>query len=171
MKKLIVLLLLFPVVTFADPGSATQYLINEPASMMDIGMMKLNMQLLEMKSQIIKSIDGDPKRVKLSASYDYSEDKILVQFTVQKEGETAATACDTAIARLRFILPVHVIVAFQHFGYETKNKPVGFNAEIQDRVQLICTLKDAHTFDTMLEAKSALSGGRIYISGEVIDSE
>ena len=41
MKNLAAILLLFPVLASADPGPATQHLLDEPATLMDVGIIRL----------------------------------------------------------------------------------------------------------------------------------
>ena len=45
MKQLTAVLLLSPLLGSADPGPATKYLIDEPASLMDIGPLRMRLDL------------------------------------------------------------------------------------------------------------------------------
>jgi len=52
MKNLTALLLLLPAIASADPGPATKYLMNDPASMLDIGILKAEKNLNGSKHRV-----------------------------------------------------------------------------------------------------------------------
>ena len=57
MKKLIELLLLVPIVASADPGAVTRYLMNEPVSLFDLGMLRADRDLINTQPTMSKLID------------------------------------------------------------------------------------------------------------------
>ena len=73
MKKLTALPLLLPVLASADPGAATRWLINEPANLLDIGMMRVNQDLDENESghesDYRAVTKADPVREMMGADY------------------------------------------------------------------------------------------------------
>ena len=166
MKRLTVLLLLLPALASADPGTATQYLMNEPASLMDIGLLKLNMKLEKLKPHLWGPFlgDGDADRTKVSASYDFAADEIRVQITFFSDAESIEDACKATIGALRVLL--YDLVEFRHSGYVRDGQPDKLFTELEHRFQLICTVKDTVLEFDRLEAKGAWSDTRIYISSE-----
>lgn len=56
MERLIALLLLLPVLASAGPGGATRYLINEPASLMDIGIDRGRYAIQDLQSYLEEAV-------------------------------------------------------------------------------------------------------------------
>ena len=60
MKKLLALIL--PLIANAQPGPATRYLVNEPATLFDIGMMRLDTLTTEFEQRVGLSWGGSNGR-------------------------------------------------------------------------------------------------------------
>lgn len=77
---------------FADPGPATQYLMNEPASLMDLGILRLQRDF----SRPWVTATGD--KFGVSANFEYKNDKIELIATLAtkhlKESEIKASCQD-----------------------------------------------------------------------------
>ena len=85
MKKLILLTAIFPLLALADPGPATRYLMNQPASLMDIGLIRANRYLDRSRNQLEKKLkeQGDENAFVLAAAkYDFDNDIIGISFSI-----------------------------------------------------------------------------------------
>jgi hypothetical protein len=83
MKKFLAPLLLFPVLSFADPGPATRYLIDESASLMGIGILRAELRLAQSRGSFTKIYEDSSgvKIVSLSTAviYDYKDDTLNLE--------------------------------------------------------------------------------------------
>ena len=106
MKKLTVLLLLLPALASADPGKATRAFMSQPASLFDLGMLKLNLHVHQKTEQFpstsyVEQVDGSADfRFWGRADYRPESDRItlFVQLESYTQGvETGRRLCDEAI--------------------------------------------------------------------------
>ena len=103
MKKFIAILLL-PMLVNAEPGPATQYLINEQATLLDIGMMRLETLTTEFEKRVgLHWTDNEERkffRAEINALYEPDDDKIYVYFSTMNSEPTEAQmaeGCENAI--------------------------------------------------------------------------
>jgi len=80
MKKLLALFL-FPLIANAEPGPTTQYLMNEPATLFDIGMMRLGALTSQFQQRVgLSWLASDGRReffkAEVNSEYDSDHNKI-----------------------------------------------------------------------------------------------
>ena len=138
MKKLTALLLLLPVLVSADPGPATKYLINEPASLMDVAILSLQISLDKMAT----SMKTKGQHLSLRAHYDFSDDKIILSASVFFRGENAQheakEICDAQIYVLGALATSDMEQYFSHAGFVRGDPPADFVKKLQERTELRC---------------------------------
>jgi len=110
MKKLIALLLLVSVLASADPGEATRAFMSRPASLFDMGMLKLNLHVDQKAEQFLSTSYAEKVagygdfRVWGKAAYRPESDRITVtvQLLSYTQGvETGRRLCDEALWWMR----------------------------------------------------------------------
>ena len=95
MKKFAaILLFLLPLLANAEPGPVTQYLINEPASLLDIGMVRLDTLTTEFEKRVGLhwTVDGEMQffRAEVNSRYEPDDDRIYVSFSIANSEATDA---------------------------------------------------------------------------------
>jgi hypothetical protein len=150
MRMILAILLLVPHVALGDPGPTTRYLMNERASLFDIGMYRLQRQADIWASQVLDGLSVD------ATYYDWDKDLIIVDATVRRPNrEEARAACRTFIQgfrlRLRAIGSVrfggtpqaysvnYLEYFFSHWSYRAKDEPADVQSSLQQRMELRCT--------------------------------
>ena len=149
-------LLLYPSVTQAEPSKTLEYLMNEPASMLDIGIFKLNRELDNSDSEF-NYADKSLKKIAAVASYDYEKNKLIIDFRYRlnlylftTKGWDAKDVCKDQLSRVRrkfgfdysgernkdseAMLREFLSTAnyFIHSGYKRTNMPKNFGTEIEN---------------------------------------
>ena len=137
--------------TRADPGPVVSWLINEPASLLDLGLLRLNLYL-EKEGVFVQ----DPEGVTTSAYVDYfleaNRIKIIVNYFEQSIKKTVELReiCKRVITRLRrfgYIDPdsgnyggqnTHSKYAeyFSHICYEIKDAPENYRSRLDKLIVL-----------------------------------
>ena len=102
-------LLLIPLLISAHPESATKYLIDEPASMMDIGLLRMKLDLTEFTVPPVTRIIVDEGEngitgLAMDTQYDYANDMIIVRVYLFGESEKADQKCKSTVSM--FVGPV-----------------------------------------------------------------
>ena len=91
MKKIIAILLI-PMIVNAEPGPATQYLTNEPATLLDVGMMRLETLTIQFKKRVgLHWTTDDGGRVfeaEINPRYDREDDRIYVYISAMNSEPT-----------------------------------------------------------------------------------
>ncbi len=148
MKQIALALLLLSITAMADPGSATRYLMNEPASPMDIGMMRLDNTLSSLQHETQESYrrgagNGGEESglVFWPAAYILADDLIYVEMCVVCAGGDLEKRCKTAIGELKRWLSGLIMLPFGHHGYSMQNEPESLEDNLKSRTQIGC--KDA----------------------------
>ncbi len=97
-------LLLTPHITLAQPGEITVELMNQPASMFDVGMMRLHGHLTTWtKTQAQGSwnfYSGSKKNINVNVGYDLEDDRIRVSISVFEttvSADQAKMGCEKAL--------------------------------------------------------------------------
>ncbi len=144
MKKLI-FLFLFPVLVWAEPGPATQYLMNEPASLFDVGMIRLH----HLIGYWEKQMTGNYKRKSQSGSvggnvnayYRSEDDTIYVVLSAMDESATKEqmeAGCRYALFHMRIYVGKSLHELFQHVGYRKSSEPSSLGSAVRDMFEFRC---------------------------------
>ena len=155
--KRVFLLLLFPLLAIADPGPATRWLINEPASLMDIGILRAELWFRHVDPIIVASYKNtrDSKfRVESYVRYEYEDDLIVVQLDVFGSIDKKLR-CNDLLIRYGNVAKAHVDRWFAHSGYQSEAQPDELFDAIANRIELRCTALP-------IEAKKMLESKQVY---------
>jgi hypothetical protein len=138
-------MLLVPVLANAEVGSTTQHLIGERATLLDIGMMRLETLIDEFERSVgVHWTDkGNAQyfRPQINTLYDREDDKIYVYFLVMDSSPTdpqMAEGCDSAMSQMNIWLRKALPQLFLHTGYSDSSVPVGLPQELSDMFELRC---------------------------------
>lgn len=144
MKKLIPFFL-FPVFVCAEPGPVTQYLMNEPVSLFDVGMMRLARLTSWAESHVgyAWTLRGKLKPVAkgISAEYSPEDDKIYVYISVMDETATEAQmqeGCKEALHQLQIVVSKSLPGLFQHAGRSDPSEPTALSHTLFEMFELRC---------------------------------
>ncbi len=102
MRRYLIVLLLLPSMTVAEPGPAAQYLLQEPVTLMDLGLERMNREIDIHGRQIedlirTQTADSDLE-VFASARYDDLDDLFLLTY-ILREADDPQTYCSLAFNR------------------------------------------------------------------------
>ena len=168
MKKLILLLLLSTPIC-AEPGPATQYLINEPASLFDIGMLRLKRLTDYWEKQMTgnywqKSQSGSVGG-NVNVHYRPEDDKIYVSLTILDElatEEQMEAGCRYALRHMGIYLTKSLHTLFWHKGYRDPAEPPNLRNSLEEMFELRCAVLD-HQSGSRFWASRKLGAGDITI--------
>ena len=102
MRRYIVLLLLLPAISVAEPGPAAQYLLQEPVTLMDLGLERMNREANVHGRQIedlirLQTEDTDLE-VFVSVRYDDLDDLFLLTY-ILRQADDPQTYCSVVFNR------------------------------------------------------------------------
>ena len=144
MKKLCVLFL-FPFIVEADPGAATRYLVSEPATMLDIGMIRLDDLTDEFERRVgLGWTEGDQRRwftAEVGSRFYPDSDTIVVSFSVmnsEPNEQQMAEGCREAMGQMNIWLMKSLPGLFQHAGHELAPLPDGVYESLVDMFVIRC---------------------------------
>ncbi len=143
MKKLI-LLFLFPMIVCAKPGPVTQYLMNEPASLFDIAMIRLqhSMNYWEKQSTFNYRLKSQPDAFgNVNVQYRAEDDKIYVSFTAMDNSSTVEqmeAGCRFVMRQLRIYISKGLPKLFQHVSYRDPSEPHALGSAVNDMFEFRC---------------------------------
>lgn len=122
MKKILILFL-FPLLIRAEPGTLTLELMNKPASLFDVAMLRLHRVLDYWEDQITSSYQrhssSSTHAGSINANYSWEDDKIYVSFSVTDHngtGEEMQAGCQNVLGYLRVYVGKGVPGLFMHVG-------------------------------------------------------
>lgn len=170
MKRLTALLLLLPIIASADPGAATKYLMNEPASLMDITFMRLNQSLDKQTGDLAAilnttSKNGGYMNFRLRSYYHFDSDEIRIYARADTNGSASKASCKAVIAWLRKYALTWITLNLGHYGYESSYVPKNLALEIEKRTQLFCVIgKTGSPLVTLLEIRGMATETSIFVS-------
>ena len=165
MKKLIFLLLL-PAVASADPGPATRYLINEPASLLDVGLLRaqeyLDGKRIVLENQL-KEQGAENAFVLATANYDFENDLISIGYSILLDTSVVRKTCHVVLSDREVMLLKPLLFAwFSHRGeYVSTDRPEDFHNSLATRVEVSCG--DGKTRG--VKGKRKLDGDKTYWTG------
>jgi hypothetical protein len=144
MKKIIAMLLM-PMIANAQPGPATQYLINEPATLLDVGMMRLETLTTEFENRVgLHWTENDGMKffqAETNARYEADDDKIYVSFLVMSSEPSEvqmAEGCRNAMMQMNIWLLKSLPGVFLHTGYDDPSVPEDFYPGLKEMFELRC---------------------------------
>ena len=167
MKRLIPLLLL-PVLTLADPGAVTRYLIDESASLMDIGILRTELRLLQSVASFKKAYEESSgvKIVSLETAviYDYKDDTLNIEIRpLVLDPENAEQGCKelqtASHGWLRGVIPS----LFDHTGYHASNRPEDLQEKIAERTVVYCMAQTYPRRNNIVTVRMYLSSKKISV--------
>jgi len=167
MKKLLALFL-FPLGVNAQPGPTTQYLMNEPASLFDIGMMRLDTLTTSFEQRVgLSWVASDGRReffkAEVHSDYDADDDKIYVSFLVMNSDATdmqMEEGCGVAMGQMSVWLAKSLPDLFQHV--------VGDGAA-ENATKLHGVLRDMFVLRCYVSSKHSTAEGRFWASKTLKD--
>jgi hypothetical protein len=155
----------------AEPDVVTKYLMDEPVSMMDFGIFRLDQRVREVMASDHNAIGA--------ARYEWDKNKIILTGFSSDKGiktiQDAQNKCKEMVNSLRFVLGVNADTGksifgtssmidqyFSHKGYKTAAEPKGFSENLVKLVDIqgIATTQDGEK----LECHGPLMGTVIYFS-------
>lgn len=144
MKRAIAILLI-PLLSAAEPGPVTQYLSNEPATLLDIAMMRLETLTTEFEKRVgLHWTDNEEMkffRAEINSQYEPDKDKIYVSFLVMSSeptDEQMAEGCSNAMAQMNIWLLKSLHVLFEHTGDVDPSRPPDFYNGLKEMFELRC---------------------------------
>lgn len=155
----------------SEPDPIAKYLIDEPVSLLDFGIFRLNEAMRQTMASEYRAIG--------SAIYDWSDNKILLRgFSTAgaiKNNEDAKMQCKKMIDSVRYLLGVSADTGesvfgknsmihqyFQHRGYKTTSEPEDLADHLVKMVEIQVGV--AMTDGTKIECRGPLMSTIIYFS-------
>lgn len=122
--RLLVTALIFPALAAAAPGPLTARLMSEPASLFDVGMLRLELLTADFQRRVgvhWTGADGNPEffRPAIHAEYDPDQDRIHVSFLVMNSEATPEQmeeGCRHATDQMTYWLGKSLPALFSHVG-------------------------------------------------------
>ena len=149
MRKMIALLLA-PLLASAEPGPAVQYLLDEPASLLDIAMVRLDDLTDEFENRVgLYWTEGDEIKffkAEINASCDPDDDKIYVSFLAMNSEADAGQmeeGCRNAMSQMSIWLLKSLHRVFPHVEYEVPSMPADFYSGLKELFEIRCYFSSA----------------------------
>jgi hypothetical protein len=162
MKKLI-LLFLIPTLVYAEPGPATQYLMNEPASIFDVGMLRLKQMTNYWQKQMTDNYkyhsSGNSIGGNVNVAYRPEEDKIHVSLSVRDESATQAqmeAGCRYALRHIQIYVSKSAHALFKHVEYKDSSEPAELDSAVREMFVLRCYIWGNGSSDVRFRAYQTL---------------
>ena len=150
MKKFIISLMitLVPITLNAEPSPTVNYLMNEPATMFDLGMYRLEEYLNKYPFKSLKDEKGIDVGI-IFVSYHWGENRIIIKASPYTESYISAKdMCKIMTNKIKTILGIgeegvlsiftkkRIGNFFQHNNFRTKEEPYNFINEIEKIVEI-----------------------------------
>ena len=156
MKNLVMTLLLLPFVASAKPGPVSRYLIDEPASMMDMGIWRMGQTLaadrLSVGREFEQAAGFELASLVVAARYDFDNDFVVVPITAIAKSESPLkvtyggleTGCTETIKYIASrIGHEHLYKFFTHSGYNFGSQPESMGETLAARTKFQCNASDS----------------------------
>lgn len=153
MRNIVAVIVFLALPILAAPDSTTQYFMNEPASLFDLGMHRL--QALgdrssgDMTLMYREGAKTDQKMTygsgNINASYDPEDDMIYVYFSVadeQANEQQMENGCREVLRLLRINTSKSIWRMFAHYGQERDNPSEPMVKALYDKLELRCWIHD-----------------------------
>ena len=149
--RALIIMLLLPVCVSAEPSSFTKSLMNEPATMLDIGMVRL--RALTTRAQNLKlgmywqeNDEMGRFNAYINSNYDPVDDKVYISFSVMQSGlseSQMASGCRIVMANTRTWVIKSLHSLFHHVGEGNLSNPTHEELqelqEMQELIEFKCT--------------------------------
>ena len=178
MKKLFVLLL-YPLCCSADPGPATQYLLDEPATLLDVAMLRLDRFTDEFEKRVGLhwTKDGEPEffGASVSASYDEDADEFHIYISSMNSEPSESQmkeGCTNAMYQMNIWLNKSMHRLFEHAGYDDPLRPTDFLVRLSDQFEIRCAFSasdNSSQFRFMASRRLGALGSRDISVGSWLD--
>ena len=163
MKTLTVLLLLLPFLATADPGNATRWLMNEPASLMDIGLLRAQIRL-DAEDLLMNSIDyyeeNEDIAIDSSIGYDFERDTIFVSIYL-RNAKRPKGLCKILLKHYVNTVSIGLKYWFPHAEYSTEETPKDLVDRLRERVELQCHAS-SNEEEPAAEGRRTLLDAKVY---------
>ncbi|MEE9117701.1 MAG: hypothetical protein V3U02_03765 [Calditrichia bacterium] len=149
-------------ICMAEPTPTVSYLMNEPASMLDLGLMRLERLMNEMNLDL--SVDNNIPS-DMSASYDLDSNKIVIIITYNtyikhdKNPPKDIKKSVTSMVNNFKLIFASIGPFFKHTGYTIKNEPENLLEEIDKITEIKVVF-----WGTSIQCISPLKGNEIFWS-------
>lgn len=134
------LLLLLPAFASAGPSKEIQWLMTEPASLFEIGMLRANAWMshsLEYHRKLLHDFVDKDAHITLAVSwYDVDDDLIVFEYRVSSF-KKERSACEILMEKGR-VYPADVTKWFSHTGYQSSRRPKGIDEKLAEHVEMRC---------------------------------
>jgi len=160
MKKLTALLLLLPVLASADPGAATRYLMNEPASLFDLGMLRAELHLADGRNnmaRLIRERYGPFLYFNIDTRYEYENDLLVVVLDLGVTRDQKPT-CEGTLDMYTHDLKVLIPRWFTGFGHKSDDQPEDLIKRLKERTQIVCSTPTSAAYKMLLEDEFSWKG-------------
>lgn len=144
MRKIIALLLL-PLFASAEPGPATRYLVSEPATLLDVAMIRLDDLTDEFENRVgLHWTDGEETswfKAEINSQYEPDDDRIYVSFLVmnsEASEEQMAEGCRNAMNQMNIWLMKSLPGMFLHVGVDDPSVPPDLYTGLKEMFELRC---------------------------------
>ena len=132
--------------TLADPGPVTNWLMNEPASLFDLGMLRLKLEVEKYTERVFNNFSPKKTGAIGWAEYDFSKNRITIGY----EAKTFArrkfnkSECKKYIANVQILIgqvidgrppPVgysNAAALFSHSQYVNSSEPQNYRKKLDD---------------------------------------
>ena len=149
--KWILVLLLSPVVAHADAVSMSKMLKGEPASLLDVGMIRLELLTRDFGRRVgvywtTASGTREPFRASINTSYDGENDRIYVSFFAMDSTATDAQmreGCEDAMEQVSIWIWKGLPSLFLHEGFDNTVEAAEPYRAIADLFELTCYISAA----------------------------
>ena len=161
MKRLYCLLLL-PLCAQGAPGGASQYLINEPASMLDVGMVRLD----NLTTWFEGAVGLYWRHVDINSEYDPDTDRIYISISVTDTSSTAEQmndGCREALRQLGIVISKSLPELFRHVGYRNPMEPKELDSTLRGMFEFSCSVYGQSSSDLRFHATQVLGATKMTI--------
>ena len=167
MKKFILLLISLPIAAFAEPSALTRQLMQEPASLFDVGMLRLEYSMGYREKQIIANYnrasslqaESQPNRRKSSGNvnvaFDPAADKIYIHLSIGDALSTQAqmrAGCKSALRDIMIVVTKAGPSFFEHEKAEESSTAPERYFAILDFFEMRCYVRGQSSSDVRFRA-------------------
>jgi hypothetical protein len=151
--RTLLLLLLFPFLAYAEGASVSKDLMNEPATLLDVGMIRLDILTREFERRVgvyWTTANGTKEafRADINSYYDPKDDKIHVAFFAMDSVATDAQmkeGCEEAMEQVTIWIWKSLPGLFLHEGFDNADEAAREPYEATaDLFELSCYISAAH---------------------------
>jgi len=147
-----------------EPSAVSKYLLNEPVTLMDLGVMRMKESL---ESSFLKKFYS----LTIVAVYDEERDRILVHTRYKRKDEdnemwSQKEWCKMLVAEVKgHITFGDILPWFNHQGYDSKLKPKELETKVMNLIEVESQV-DSYKNGLRIVCKTSFVDEKIYISEE-----